>query len=190
MKKVIQASVIILVTIFASCKKNSDAPVLPALQNPLEGYLAASGFNQRITTFKNDNDYEFGYCFIPTVNGKITSIVAKIPDIHTGMRVTIWDKATAAAIRTELIDVTIAGEVITKAITPLDLTKDKEYVISMNSNDYYIREKTDQKEITYPVTSGDIKITGYRFTTGVAQTFPSTARLDYYAGDLSFTFQK
>jgi hypothetical protein len=188
---------LLLLTFFAfSCSKDDPAPiqlpipiVLAPLQDPLAGYLTASGFNQKTTNQVNLGDYEFGYSFIPLVNGKMTAIVAKIPDIRMGMRVTVWDKMTATVIRTETIDITAAGVVVTKAITALDLVKDKEYFLTFNSNDWYDRRRTDSSNTTYPFTVGDIKITSYSFISGTTQALPNSPQLSY-SGDCSFTFQK
>ncbi len=120
-----------LVTII-SCSKKDEAlepikpdPVLAPLQDPLASYLTASGFSQKTTDQINAGDYEFGYSFIPLVNGKMTAIVAKIPDVHSGMRVTVWDKVAGTVLRTETIDITTANFVLKKKIPDLDLVKDK-----------------------------------------------------------------
>jgi hypothetical protein len=186
---------LLLLTFFAfSCSKDDPAPVplpiLAPLQDPLAGYLAASGFDQRTTNQVNLGDYEFGYSFIPLVNGKMTAIVAKIPDVHAAMRVTIWNKVTATVLRTETIDMATAGVEVTKAITALDLVQGTEYFITFNSNDWYDHRKNDSSNVTYPFTVGDIRITSYSFTSGTAQAIPSSPQLSYYAGDCSFKFQK
>ena len=170
-----------------SCSK--DDPAAP-LQNPLSGYLTASGFNQLTVNNINNGDYEFGYSFIPSVNGKITALVAKLPDVRSGMRVTIWDKTTATVLRTETIDVSAANVEVIKEINSLDLTKDKEYFITMNSNDWYQHKKTDNSIATYPFIVEDIKITSYGFSDGTTQTMPTSPTSTYYAGDCSFKFQK
>ena len=178
-----------------NCSKD-DAPapaplaVLAPLQDPLPGYLAASGFNQKITPSINGTDYEDGYSFIPLVNGKMTAIVVKIPDARLGLRVTVWDKVAGTVIRTETIDVATAGVEVTKQITALDLVKDKEYFITMNTNDYYEYRKTDNTAVTYPFIVGDIKITSYGNKYGTAQVMPLNQELRFYSGDCSFKFQK
>ena len=178
-----------------NCSKD-DAPaptptaVLAPLQDPLPGYLAASGFNEKITPSINGTDYEDGYSFIPLVNGKMTAIVVKIPDARLGLRVTVWDKVAGTVIRTEAIDVATAGVEVTKQITALDLVKDKEYFITMNTNDYYEYSKTDNTAVTYPFIVGDIKITSYGNKYGTAQVMPLNQELRFYAGVCSFKFQK
>lgn len=191
MKKIIKLSVLILFVTIASCKKDKDPDPVPAPeQNPLAGYLAASGFDQKTTNQVNAGDYEFGYSFIPLVNGKMTAIVAKIPDVRPGMRVTIWDKVAGTILRTEIMDITSSGVEVTKPIAALDLVSGKEYFITFNSNDWYDRRKTDNSNVTYPFTVGDIKITSYSYKGGTAQSIPNTPQLNYYAGDCSFKFQK
>ncbi|MEO8234968.1 MAG: hypothetical protein ABI549_06100 [Flavobacterium sp.] len=193
MKTIKTTIAILALAIFSiSCSKDDEATpavVIPE-QNPLAGYLTASGFDQALTNHINSVDYEFGYSFTPLVNGTMTAIVAKIPDIHIGMRVTIWDKVAGTVLRTESIDMIAAGVEVTKAINALTLVKDKEYFITFNSNDWYDHRKTDNSAVTYPFTIEDIKITGYSYATGTAQAIPNTPQTTYYAGDVSFKFQK
>ncbi|GAA4763228.1 MULTISPECIES: DUF4082 domain-containing protein [Flavobacterium] len=183
----------ILSVVFFSCSKDDDnstsAPTIVE-QNPLSGYLSTTGFNQKTTNYVNSGDYEFGISFTPQANGKITALIAKIPDVRVGMRVTIWDKATATILRTELVDVTSSGVEITKAITPLEVVKDTEYMITYNSNDWYDHRKNDSSVTTYPVTVGDVKITSYGYKAGTDQAVPNIFPANYYAGDLTFKFVK
>lgn len=65
--------------------------------------------------------------FPPNVNGKIKAITAKIPDISNTLRVTIWDYDTKTVLRTEIVNVSVANTLVTKAITELALVKDKKY---------------------------------------------------------------
>ena len=186
-------SIIVSSIVLFSCSKKDEpvpAPVVYPEQNPLTGYLAATGFDQKTTNFINGSDYELGYSFIPLVNGKMTAIVVKIPEARLGMRVTVWDKVAGTAIRTEIFDVQTANVEATKSITGLDLIKDKEYLISMNSNDWYKRSKTNDSSVTYPFTVGDIKITSYSYKNGTAQTIPDFQASAFYSGDCSFKFQK
>jgi len=171
---------------FANCSSDSS----PSSQNPLAGYLTAAGFDQVETEVLNSSDYEFGYSFKPNANGKITAITARIPDAHLGMRVTIWDKATATVLRTETIDVATAGVEVTKSITALALTANTEYFITFNSNDWYDHRRTDGSNATYPYVVGDITVTGYSYNSGTTQDFPNSPQTNYNAGDVSFKFVK
>ncbi len=189
MKNLIRLFMFVVILNITACKKDKKVDQAPE-QNPLAGYLTATGFDQKTTNQVNAGDYEFGYSFIPLVNGKITAIVAKIPDVRPGMRVTIWDKVAGTVLRTETIDITSSGVEVTKPIAALDLVSGKEYFITFNSNDWYDRRKTDGSNVTYPFTVGDIKITSYSFKSGTTQSIPNSPQLNYYAGDCTFKFQK
>lgn len=186
--------ILFITSISISCNKDDDdpapAPVLAPLQDPLAGFLTATGFSQKTTDQINAGTYEFGYSFIPLVNGKMTAIVVKIPDAHIGMRVTVWDKVAGTVLRTEIVDVPTANTEVTKSITALDLVKDKEYFLTFNGDDWYDRRRTDNANTVYPITVGDIRITSYAYIGGTAQAMPTTVQLNYYAGDCSFKFQK
>lgn len=183
------AIVLCLGLISVNCSKDEDAIVYPE-QNPLDLYLSESGFDEDKIDFINSGDYEFGFSFKPTVKGKINAIVAKIPDAQPGMRVTIWDTATKTVLRTEVVDVITANIEVSKVITPLELDKDKEYTITYNGNDWYNRKKADNSEVVYPFTAGDIQITGYGYANGALQVYPTAFPMTYYAGDVSFKFQR
>ena len=181
-----------------SCSKNDDPIVTPLpvvlapLQDPLQGYLNASGFNQVTTLITNIVDGEFGYTFIPLVSGKITAVAVKIPDTNSALRVTIWDKGTGNVLRTETLNIAAANVETIKAIQPLDLVKDKTYLISMNTNDVVSHRKTDLSATVYPFVVGDIKITNFYgpATSGTQQIMPSSFISNAYYGDCSFKLQK
>ena len=195
MKYLTKLIAILALSIFTfSCSKD-DAPeptkVLAPLQDPLPGYLAATGFNEKSSIEIDSWDNEHGFSFIPLVNGKITAIVIKNPAVQSGIRVTVWDKLNGTVLRTEYIDLPTAGVEIVKQITALELVKDKEYFLTLNTNDRYYRRRNDGVAVTYPFTVGDIKITSYATKNGaVAQVIPTTLMTNGCFGDCSFKFQK
>ena len=77
----------------------------------------------------------------------------------------------------------------TKTINPLTLIKNKKYAITMNTNDYYIKSKTNGTAAEYPIRVGNIAITSYREGYGLSQTFPLGTQPDYN-GNCSFNFQR
>ncbi|WP_153391769.1 DUF4082 domain-containing protein [Chryseobacterium vaccae] len=176
-----------------SCSKDDDEPIPQpityAVENPLDKYHEMTGFTTT-TNFINSGDYEFGLAFSANVKGKISAITIKLPDVNPNLRVTFWDYTTKTVLRTETINVTASNTLITKSISELALEKDKKYVITMNSNDWYKRSKPDNSNAAYPITAGNIKFWEYKWTSGTAQAFPTTTSLDYNGGDLSFNFQQ
>lgn len=186
-KRVLMMSLV--VTALVSCDKDDD-PVVYPVENFMSAYLANSQLGQATSNFVNSGSYEFGSEFIPLVKGKITGLRAKLPDVNATLRVTIWDKDAGTVIRTETMNVTAAGTEAFLDIADLELTKDKAYAITMNSNDWYKHNKTAGTAATYPVTAGNIKITSYKWVSGTGQTYPTNSEVTYYAGDLSFDFQQ
>ena len=196
--KTLKSTITFLLILIAliSCSKDNDdsAPVIQiSTQNPLEAYLAATGYNQQtVPNINNASTYEFGISFTPLVDGKLTALIVKIPDVNPNLRVTIWDKTTGAILRTELVNVSSSGVETSKTISAIDLTANREYAITMNSNDYYRHSKTNNVPATYPVIVGDLKIISYAFRFGSDQIMPiASADSNWlYSGDLSFLFQK
>lgn len=182
---------IILTAALAISCSSDDKDKTPTYdtENPLAAYYTATGFST-VSNFINSGDYEFGLAFTPTVKGKIKAITPKLPATNPSVRVTIWDYTSKAVLRSETLNVATADVEVKKEISELILDKDKKYLITMNSNDWYKKNKADLTNATYPVTAGNIKIEEYRWISGTAQTFPTNVSSNYNAGDLSFDFQQ
>ncbi len=175
-----------------SCNNDDDSGPSFQEENFLDGYLSTIGFDQKVTDLTNTgaaNFYEFGLEFTPLVKGSITSLQVKLPDANPSLRITIWEKGTPSILKTEIVNVVSANTVYTVDIVDLPLVKDKEYAITMNSNDWYRREKTDGSDAVYPVSIGNIKINKFMVSgVSTAQEYPSLVGLNRYSGDLSFNF--
>jgi len=174
------------------CRKDDDdqpEPIVYSEENPLAKYHEAAGFTTT-TNFINSGSYEFGLVFSPNVKGKINSLFVRLPDVNPNLKVTIWDYDAKTVLRTELMNVSSTNTMINKSISELPLEKDKKYLITMNSNDWYKRSKADNSNTTYPIMAGNIKFWEYRWAAGETQIFPTNVALNYNAGDLSFNFQQ
>jgi hypothetical protein len=149
------------------------------------------------TFIDNSQNSEFGLSFKPLVKGKINSFILKIPQGNNIIRVTLWDKASRAVITTENIEVKATDRDVTviKSITPISLEKDKEYVVSFNTNDsyYYIKNSGGiTTNVAYNITCNNILVTDFLLESNVTfQTFPtnSDGNANFY-GNLSFNFQQ
>lgn len=187
-------SLLSLTLLPTSCRKDDEEDVVPlakvyAEENPLAAFYVASGMTKIIDKV-NSGYYESAIVFSPNVKGKINAVTLKIPDVATNTRVTIWDYDSKAVLRTILIDVTSSHTTFTKAIEPLNLEKDKQYMISMNTNDWFQNKKPDGSYADYPVVAGNIKFLGCKWSGGSAQVFPTVNALNFNAGDVSFVFQQ
>ncbi|MFB9078395.1 hypothetical protein ACFFLS_16170 [Flavobacterium procerum] len=184
-------AILITAALAVSCSSDDDKDNTPTFktENPLAVYYTQTGFST-VSNFINSGDYEFGLVFTPNVKGKIKAITLKLPATNANVRVTIWDFANKAVLRTETLNVATADVQVSKEISELALEKDKKYVITMNSNDWYKKNKADNSNAVYPIVAGNITINEYRWLSGTAQTFPTTVATSYNAGDLSFDFQQ
>ena len=190
-KKLVFVAIIIIIF---SCSKKEETPTPVSYQeeNFLDNYLAATGFNQTTANVVDGADNELGTEFVPLVKGKITSITFKLPAVNNGIRFTVWKKATAfpffSFVRNTSTPANTLVTIPISAVNSPNLDKDTEYAITMNTNDWYNRKKTDGTAVTYPITVGNIKILSYKYKSGTSQSYPDTQNNTVYSGDLSFTF--
>lgn len=173
-------------------KKDKPEPVIYGEEDPLPGFLARVFYTQATYVWINELSgvAQYGMSFIPTVNGKINSLIVKLPVANDALKVIVWDKSTKAKIRVETVKVPTANTSTTIAIPSLKLIKDKEYVITMFTDDFYARNKADNSVGAFPIESGNIKIT--KVVTGRAENelFPLSGSGNQYFGDCSFLFQR
>jgi len=174
-----------------SCSKDDDATKTTFKEeNPLIGYLTNGGINGTVIDVVDGNASEVGNEFTPLVKGTIKAIVVGLPQSNSNLRVTLWDATTKTVIRKEYINVAKAATTTTKTIEPIELVKDKRYAITMNSDDWYYREKANGSPISYPVISGNIRFDSFGYTPTLGLIYPIEFSNDYYNGDLSFIFQQ
>ncbi len=179
--------VFVLITISA-CSSDDDSGPNYSEENFLSGYLEASGFDEVSVNYIDAGMYEFGLDFTPLVEGKITALKVKLPDANPNLRVTIWNKQTNTVYRTEIVNVATADTEFTFDISDLNLVKDNQYAITMNTDDWYRLSKLDGSNATYPITAGNIQINGYKWQSGTEQIYPTILSTNYFAGDISFDF--
>lgn len=181
-----------LVLLAGCSKKDKPEPVVYGEEDPLPGFLARSFYSQETYTWINElgGVAQYGMSFVPLVNGKINSLVIKIPAANDALKVIIWDKATKSKVRVETVKIAAANTLVTKAITPLVLVKDKEYVITMFTDDFYARNKTGNGVGSFPVISGNIKVTASVSGSATNELFPLGGSGNQYFGDCSFLFQQ
>jgi hypothetical protein len=186
------ASIALMSIVFlTSCSKDDEpTPVTYQEENPLIGYLTNGGINGAVIDVVDGTTSEIGNEFTPLVNGKINAITVSLPAVNTDLRVTIWNATTQTVIRTEYVNVSTAATQITKNITAIPLQKDSKYAITMNTNNWYFRDKSNGTQIAYPITSGNIRFESFGYTETPGLIYPQQFSNDYYNGDLSFIFQQ
>lgn len=184
---------VIMLTV-AACRKDDDPepepPVVYPVENPMDAYMAS--LSDTSPTVVNAALYEIGLVFTPKVKGNLNAIQVKLPSVNSNLRVTLWDASTKAIISTEIVNVTAANTVITKNIAPLELVKDKQYTITMNTNSYYyFGSAVGPALTTYPLTIGNIIFNNFIYISGTTPaTYPTTINPSEYAGQLNVVFQQ
>jgi Domain of unknown function (DUF4082) len=187
MKSIKKTFVILLITFFSfSCSKSDDnnTKKYPE-ENFISQFLIKSGVGDPID-FPDRDNFEVGFVFKPIVNGKINSLVIKVPQANNSLKVTLWDKVTGDIIKVEIVNVGAGANTI-KVIDPIPLVKDKEYVLSFTAKSYY-GYYVSQDYIHYPINCGNISIIDSVSTTG-ANMMPISPSTLFY-GNLSFNFQQ
>lgn len=174
-----------------SSSDNPDSQTTFPEENPLALFLQLSGFDADQTTFVDDNNaYEVGFKFVPSVNGNINAVTVRIPKVQSSLRVTIWDSETELPLLTEFVNATQANQFITKDITPLALEQGHVYSITINTHDYYMRHKATWNPTDYPIACGNIEILGVHSEIMPDHLFPYFGVSNGYSGDCSFIFQQ
>ncbi len=175
--------------VFSCSKEEQPTTIKYEEENFLTGYLQQTGFdNFTSTTIDRQENCEFCTAFTPLVKGVITALQVKLPASNPSLRITIWDAATKIAIKTVIVNVAQANTAYTFDIEDFQLQKDKDYAISFNSNDYFVRRWPSDDEANYPITVKNIKINSFSYDEGLNQTYPSVILKRSYLGDLSFNF--
>lgn len=193
--KIIKNSLVAIVFfVFESCSK-TETPAPPTVkvypeENFSESYFSTTGLNEKIIPKININAVEMGTGFAPIVKGKITAIRVKLPVVNNNLRVTIWDNELLTVLQIVTVNVALANTIITQDIPDLDLIKNREYTISMNSDDWFEHTKLDNSALIYPFVIGNIKILNYKQYVTTYQFFPVNQFPALYTGDLSFDFQR
>jgi hypothetical protein len=179
------------VTSLTACKKDKTTdPVVYAEENPIPGFLATTGFDQKSEVSNYPSPFEEGFSFKATTKGKINALVIKLPVANSSLRITIWDNTSKAILRTENVNISTANTETAIVINPFNIEKDKAYFISMNTKNDYVRTRTNGTPITYPIVSGNISILGVAFVLTPNQEFPTDLSQYAYYGDIGFKFQR
>jgi hypothetical protein len=180
--------VILMLSIFViSCSKSDDAPEKANFLQELLSVAVFTSTNKELGGGFATSD-EKGLVFKPKFKGKITAFVLKLPSTDN-VKVTLWDFTAKTKITDAIVNITTPEVDFVKEITPVQLEKDKEYVISYNS--LYSYDHINTEKIVYPIVTKNFIITDFLFNNGSNQVFPVSSISDFVInGDCSFIYQK
>jgi len=197
MKK-ISIAVLTIAFFLHSCSKEKEitqtGPLGYKEEISVPDFYKMAGFDSIVTPTLFQPDFEVGLTFMPLEYGTLNAITIKLPSNFNRNRITLWDKQTGAVIQTWRVPIlsnaTAGIEYVIPLTTPYALTKNKEYILSMNVNNWYLR-KRGTTDAPYPFTVGSIQVLNYvESPTGTAQIMPTDLYLNYVVGDLGFKFKR
>ena len=181
MKKLLFPAIAIVVTLtIFSCGKTTT----PVTENPAKETIDSKVVVDSAFIL-NNGDYEFGNQFYSSRNGMITKLGCKVAS-KGNFRVSLWDFITQNQIAATTINVTDTTVFIYNSISPITITANTRYVVSLNNGSlpYYIYFKTPNYigPSIYPFTSGSITYIDFREIAAAAPTFPTTVGSQYIFG--------
>ncbi len=124
---------------------------------------------QRSTNGRTDYK-EIGTRFKPLVNGTEEFLYVRLPRSQS-VRVTLWDASSKVILASEFRQSWNNGNI--PLTNPVPLEAGKEYLISINANDWFLYLNDPRKPI-YPTTINDIEILGAVASEGTTDQPPSS----------------
>lgn len=203
MKKLFILSLIINTLSFNSCSNNDEELFVPSVnnnqtdvttnfveENPFASFIEQANYNDFLLPCTNNSDvyYNVGLLFKPTSKGTINSLVVKLPVVNNSLEITLWDFTSKTKIRTEIMNVAIANQETTKNIIPIELIKNKKYIISMKTNSYYLWHEANWTQPKLPLKCGNIEITTPISSIENSSSMPSSGSGNFCNGECSFYF--
>ena len=121
-----------------------------------------------------DTYFEIGTRFMPKVDGQVLGFRLRA-SISGNYEVNLWNVETKLRMGTSSIDISSTGGstheiILTQGIA---LKADKEYIVSYNSNDWYLHiDEEDAQANQFPKTTYSIEVLGTAFLEGQGAIFP------------------
>jgi anaerobic ribonucleoside-triphosphate reductase len=173
-----------------ACNKPSTEVFIA--ENPIDSFLMSTGYNQKDSAVYFDKPWEMGFTFTPMVEGNISALTIKLPELNHSLRVSIWDANTFKILQSEIVDIKTANTNYSISIEPLQLIKFNNYIISFLTKDVFVKSRLDKKGAKFPVRCGNVDITSINLSDGpltISNTdYPYITDPKSYYGNLGFTF--
>ncbi len=178
-----------------SCKKETG-PVTKT-ETPMQKTISEQLVVDTVRVVANGS-WEFGQKLFFSKNGKITKMGCKMA--NTGSyRVSLWDFATKNLIAATTVTVTDSTKFIYNNVSPIDVTANTRYVLSVNNTSllssklFYVYEKKSNttRASIYPFTTGSVTYEAQAEKFSTTSVFPpSLITADFLDGipDIQFEY--
>lgn len=188
---------ILSIGLWMACKKEESDPATKT-ENPAKATIDAGLVVDSVKILGGFYSFEFGPKIYFSRNGKVTKLGCKIANTGT-YRVSFWDYNTKDLIAATTVNVTDSTQFTYNDISPIPVTANTRYVISINNNSggepkkYYVffkKSNIDGKNI-FPFTTGSVTYEKNLYVTSNTSTFPSEDDSQFSIGgipDLQFEY--
>jgi hypothetical protein len=126
-------------------------------------FLADNTMNVTVTANPDHNIFEFGLRFVVTRKGSMVKVGSRLPKAGI-YRISVWDIATKTVIAQQYVYQLTDNVQAWADIPALALTANKEYVISIISDNWNEAYPKVGSTITYPITKGSLKVLAFATT--------------------------
>lgn len=154
----------------AACTPRNCVPVIITKSKSVlksaevfSNFLAGNTMNVTVTANPNHNIYEFGLRFVVTRKGRMVKVGSRLPKAGI-YRISVWDIATKTVIAQQYVYQLTDNVQSWADIPALALTANKEYFISIISDNWNEAYPKVGSIITYPITKGNLKVLAFGTT--------------------------
>jgi hypothetical protein len=154
-----------IVSFFISCTKTKTETI--TIQKTETAPISAAFFLNGYYFFQvsQSTTAEEGLLFSVAKNGKILRLGTKMPKAGS-YRVTLWDTATKTQLSQATVNQASDGVLTFSPISPVSVITGKTYLVSIWASGYVFEiYPMNNGNVIYPIISGNITITGFRWIT-------------------------
>lgn len=126
-------------------------------------FLADNTTNISVTANPTHNIFEYGLRFVVTKKGRMVKVGSRLPKAGI-YRISVWDVATKTVISQQYVYQMIDNMQAWADIPALALTANKEYFISIISDNWNEAYPKVGPTITYPIIKGSLKVLAFGTT--------------------------
>ncbi len=123
-----------------------------------------------VYNYRGEKMFNLGNYFIPNKNGVIKGIGVILPEARE-VTVGLWNVETKKVIIQKKIKAPKNASNLLE-IDPVKVVKGKEYVVSVYTDTFYVWESSPSGKDIFPVTVGNVKLTGSGYSEYPSPIFP------------------
>lgn len=186
-------SVILTIILFSSCKKDSN-PTKANTETPVKSVIEAKTVTDQLLTEPSAESLELGYKFSSSKAGKITQLGCLYP-VKGNVLVSLWDFDTKVLLATTTVSITDITKFAYTNIPSIDITANKSYVISINTNivngldkPIYKAKKVNGAAV-FPFAVGNINFENALYKSSTIVAFPTNATNQFILGIADFVIE-